>query len=267
MTHRSTPVIVLPGASGGAPDFAIFRADRNDPTRFEKIGYPGWQRCVGEDFSADVLIAELAAQIVASAPDGPVRMIGISIGGHFGYAVALHLQSIGREIAGLCVIDAFAISTAAPTAGWKGRALTRALELLRKRRVSELTTFARAKFWRALIRLAGSRLPRMLRGVVVSRLAASLSAIDSILDEELRMRLLLREVAPWIASLDRDPVALMAPTILLRTQHVAADDAAWRGRCPNAAIHAIPGRHDTLFEAENIDSFRDAFIVATREWR
>ena len=81
------------------------------------------------------------------------------------------------------------------------------------------------------------------------------------------MRLLVRETAPWIRSLDREPVALRAPTILLRTRLTASDDDAWKRRCPNIAIFEIPGQHHTLFEPDNAGSLRKAFVTATRSWR
>jgi hypothetical protein len=81
------------------------------------------------------------------------------------------------------------------------------------------------------------------------------------------MRLLLREVAPWIASLDREPVQLNAPVMLLRTRLSAVDDSAWRRRCPNIEIIEIAGDHNTYFEPENADSFREAFAKGTSDWR
>ena len=86
---------------------------------------------------------------------------------------------------------------------------------------------------------------------------------DGIAEQELSMRLLLREVNPWIADLDRNPAFLTAPTILLRTQSSAGHDVAWRQRCPNIAIREVPGKHLTLFEPENISGLRDAFVSAT----
>ena len=74
-------------------------------------------------------------------------------------------------------------------------------------------------------------------------------------------------MAPWIASLDREPVELKAPAVLLRTGLTASDDPAWRRRCPSIKICEIPGEHHTLFEAENIGSLREAFLTATRDWR
>jgi thioesterase domain-containing protein len=266
MTNPLPPIIVVPGASGDAPDFTGLRVGFNDTTRFETLTYPAWQRSVANGFSAEALIADLAAQITMKVPQGKLRIVGFSIGGHFGYATALHLNAIGREIAGFCAIDTFMISSSEPSAGWKGRALSEGLRLLRKRRIGEFMRFARSKLWRSLLRLAGSRLPNLVRRFgSAGRLPLAL-AFDPIFEEELSMRLLIREVAPWIASLDLKPAALKAPAILLRTRFTASDDTAWRRRCPNIQIFEIPGQHQTLFEPENIETLRETFIAATGEW-
>jgi len=59
----------------------------------------------------------------------------------------------------------------------------------------------------------------------------------------------------------------MAPTVLLRTQFTAGDDAPWRCRCPGIKIIEIPGAHQSLFDPENVGSLRESFITATRDWR
>jgi len=160
MSDSSSPVMFLSGAGGGAPDLDMFRDGVDDTTRFEVIGYPGWRRYVADGFTSEALIAELASLIVAKVPRGPIRIVGLSIGGHFGYAIALHLEAVGREIAGFCAIDSFMFVSSKPSAGWKGRALGEALELLRKRRIGDFVRFLRARFWRALVRLAGSPIVR-----------------------------------------------------------------------------------------------------------
>jgi thioesterase domain-containing protein len=267
MTDSSSPIIFLSGAGGGAPDLDLFRGGVEDLTRIEVIGYPGWKRYVADGFSAKVLIADLVAQIATRVPQGPIRIVGLSIGGHFGYAAALRLQEMGREVTGFCAIDTFMIVSAEPSAGWKGRALTEGLELLRGQRFGEFTRFVRSKFWRGLVRLAGGRLPGLLQGFSSFSRLPIVSTFDPIFEEELSMRLLVRQAAPWIASLDREPVALEAPTVLLRTNLTASDDAAWRGRCPNIEIFEIQGQHHSLFEPENVGSLRKAFLTATRGWR
>jgi thioesterase domain-containing protein len=265
MTDSSSPIIFLSGAGGGAPNLDVFRESMEDVARFEVIGYPGWRRHVADGFSAEVLIADLVAQIVTRVPRGPIRIVGFSIGGHFGYSAALRLQAMGREIAGFCAIDTFMMVSPELSEGWKSRALAEGFELLRGRRFREFTRFVRSRFWRGLFRLAGSRLSSLLQRLSSSR-RPSVSASDPIFERELSVRLLIVAVAPWIASLDRQPVPLKAPAILIRTRMTASDDAAWRRRCPNIEIFEIPGQHHTLFEAENINSLREAFLTGTRSW-
>jgi thioesterase domain-containing protein len=267
MTCPSSTVVFLSGAGGGVPDLDVFRDGVDDTTRFEVVNFPGWQRYVADGFSSEVLIADLAAQIATKVPRGPVYVVGLSLGGHIGYAIGLHFQAMGREIAGLCAIDSFMIASSGPSAGWKGRALAQGFELLRKRRIGEFARFLRSKLWRALARLAGGRLSGLIQRLSSSSRLPSMTAFDPIFEEELSMRLLIQATAPWIGSLDREPVALKAPAILLRTRLTADDDAAWRRRCPGIAIFEIPGQHHTLFERENVNSLHKAFIDATGKWR
>ncbi len=266
MSDLCRPVVFLSGAGGGAPDFSIFKEDAEDVTRLEVISYPGWRRYVADDFSAEVLIADLVKEIETRVPCGPIRIVGLSIGGHFGYAAAIRLQNRGRDIAGFCAIDSFMITSSKPSAGWRGRALAEGLDMLRGRRFGELARFLRSKFWRLMARLAGNRLPGLVRRLSSLR-SSSFSTLDPIFEEELGMRLLIRAAAPWIGSLDREPVPLEAPAALLRTALVSGDDAAWRRRCPGIQIFEIPGRHYSLFEPENMTALRQAFLSATRNWR
>jgi hypothetical protein len=258
--------VYLPGAGGGEADLSAFRKSLGAAFQFEIVDYPGWNRYIDENFSAEDLAAEFATQIAAIVPQGPILIAGASLGGHFGYAAALQLKTAGRDVAGFCAIDTFMIDSAGPSEGWQTRALAYGLDLLRGGHLIKFARFLRSRFWRALFRLAGGRLERFLRRSGPSGRLPWFLSIDPIAEEELSMRLLLREVAPWVASLDRDPVALDAPSVLLRTPLTAGDDEAWRLRCPHIDICEIPGQHNTLWEPENIGSLRDAFIAATRDW-
>jgi hypothetical protein len=122
----------------------------------------------------------------------------------------------------------------------------------------------RSKFWRALMRLGGNRLPALLARFSS---AGSVSSVDPIMEVELSMRLLVRETASWIVLLDHNPVALNAPCVLLRTQGSAEHDEAWRRRCPNLQICEIKGHHYSLLEPENIGFLHDTFVRATKNWR
>ena len=157
-----TPIIVLPGANGKVY-LSTFSADAEEQEKFSAIRYPGWQSYIAKGLSAEALIGDIVSQIVALAPQGPIRIVGISIGGHFGYAAALRLQASGREIAGFCAIDTFMIASSAPRVGWARRALELGVKLVYERRVGDFGVFIRSNFWRALLRLAGNRLLNLLR--------------------------------------------------------------------------------------------------------
>jgi thioesterase domain-containing protein len=264
--NLNCPIIFFPGAGGGFPDLSVFCAGPDDKARLEPIGYPGWQSYIANGFSAEVLIAELARQVTTKVPHGTIRIVGMSIGGHFGYGVALRLQAEGREIAGFCAIDSQMFASLGPTTGWMGRAVGEGLELLRKRHFGELTRFLRSKIWRALLRSTGGRLPDLLRRFSSFDPSPSGAVFDPLFDEELSMRLLIRETVPWLASIDRDPSALKVPSALIRRREAAYYDAAWRRRCPNVVILEVPGGHHSLFEPENVGSLHEAFMSVRRHW-
>jgi thioesterase domain-containing protein len=258
MRPGSSPVIVLPGAGNMVPDLTMFAAS-GDAICFKTIGYPGWQRFVERGFSIEVLVSELASQIAAMLPQGPIRILGFSLGGHFGYAAALALQARGRVIAGFCAIDSFIIPPST-----QRMPVRNSYRLLYDGRFCD---FLR----RAVIRSVGDRLPSLLRSLAPSgRLPPGFA-------EEVRMQLLIRQAEPWIRSLDIEPIALKAPAILFRTQESARDDGAWRQRCPGIEIFEIPGDHRTISEIlensrnlkttvapKNIGAIRESFLNAMR---
>jgi thioesterase domain-containing protein len=265
MAHPSSPIIFLPGTGGEIPNFSGLSVGYSESSCFEALTYPGWQQYASKGFTIEALIADLEAQIVTKVPEGPIQIVGYSVGGHFGYATAVRLQATGREIAGFCAIDSFMIESLGPSAEWKSRVLSEALEILCKGHLHEFGRFIRSKIWRGLFRLAGSRLRSLIRSFSFSGLQ-SVYTFDPIFEKELNLRLLTQAVVPWAASLDREPVELDAPASLLRTRLTASDDAAWHRRCPNIEIFEIPGQHQTLLQADDISSLREAFVTATRFW-
>jgi len=267
VTDPDVPVVFLPGAGGLASELSLLRDESLEGTRFITIRYPGWRRYVEADFSADSLIQSLTEEICTAVPSGPLGLLGVSLGGHFAYALALRLRTLGREVAGICLIDSFMVSSSAVREGWVRRAMDDAFYLLRKGRFGELIRQILTKCWRMLMRVAGPRLPGWVRWFKGASSGPGREGSDSLFEFELSMRLLLRATAPWVASLDRNPSALDVPVALLRRPMTSADDEAWRRRCPRIEILEIPGGHQTLFEAENIDALRSAFRAAKRRWR
>jgi thioesterase domain-containing protein len=230
------------------------------------IDYPGWRRYIEPGCSMQSIVEYLVCQIETRIPKGPIRIIGISIGGHFGYAAAVQLQAAGREIYGFCALDSFMVVSAAPSSGWPRRAIQLAWRLLGEVRLMDFGRFIRSRLWRAMLRFSQDSLIGLLRRTDRYGRFCNISAVDPILEHELNIRLLIRTAAPGLAALDRDPVALKAPAILLRTALTADSDAGWRRRCPEIKIVQLPGNHETMFEPRNASALSDAFMEATRDW-
>lgn len=261
-----TSTVFLAGSGGGFPDVSQLRTGPEDRSRFETIDYPGWKRYVQPHFKPELLISDLSAEIESRVPSGPIRIVGISMGGHFGYLVALDLQARGRQIEGLCAIDSFIVTTAAPTPGWGNRALAEFLGTVRRRKLGNLYILCRSKFWRAMLRATGDMLPALLRRASELGWAVRFVEADPILKRELDIRTMARQCAPWLARIDEAPSPLSIKTALLRTRNHADSDSMWRARCPNLEVHEIEGSHETLFEAENVGGLRKAFVKASLDW-
>ncbi|WP_233198562.1 MULTISPECIES: alpha/beta fold hydrolase [Luteimonas] len=57
--------------------------------------------------SIDALAAEYADRVVALQPDGPVHLLGWSVGGILAQAMAVRLRVLGREVGVLALLDAY----------------------------------------------------------------------------------------------------------------------------------------------------------------
>ncbi|WP_093535744.1 non-ribosomal peptide synthetase [Stenotrophomonas rhizophila] len=55
----------------------------------------------------DALAADYAARILALQPQGPVHLLGWSVGGIIAQAIAVHLQAMQREVGALVLLDAY----------------------------------------------------------------------------------------------------------------------------------------------------------------
>jgi thioesterase domain-containing protein len=264
VTSPTLRFAMLSGAGGGAFDVRAFAQDPSEAERFIPVLYPGWRRYAAAGFGAEDLVRDLADEIAGWG--ARVAILGVSLGGHLGYAVALRLKSLGVEVAGLCVVDSFAIASSAVRPGSAGRHFAR-LRSLAGGGAGGLWRHGRSLFWRALLRMAGDRVAPSLQRWGDSGLLRAVFALDPALEQELSMRLLMRATAPWLVEIDRVPHPLRLRAAHLRTATAAESDGLWRARCPGIDIVEIPGGHDDLLNPGNYAGIRRAFASATGDWR
>lgn len=118
--HGLGPVIVLArGTPGRMPLFAIHPAGgiawnyrtlarALQPARdVHGLQSPVLDPAAPLPESIEVLAADYAARIAVLHPQGPVHLLGWSVGGIIAQAIAVHLQAQGREIGALVLLDAY----------------------------------------------------------------------------------------------------------------------------------------------------------------
>jgi thioesterase domain-containing protein len=251
--------LTLAGAGGGHVDPSMFADPPDARLKFLALELPDWRWHLAAARTHADLVQHLVAQASALVPDGPLRFVGTSLGGHLAFETAVRLQAAGRAIGGLCLLDTFfgRPPVAAPTRfrrelgrAWRGGTLGRFVATHVSRRSLGLWSRLRSRAWQQHAR-AGTW-PWDLRP-------------GSLLEREWSMRLLLRLASPAAAAEPATPLA--APVLLLRTTEGVRDDDTWRRRCPRLEVHELPGDHHTLGSPETAQAIRPTFSAGTRDWR
>jgi thioesterase domain-containing protein len=250
--------LTVAGAGGGHVDSSMFADPPDAPRAFLALDLPDWRWHLSAARTYADLVQHLAAQAIALVPDGPLRFIGSSLGGHLAFETAARLQAAGRPIGGLCLVDTFfgTPPVAAPTRfrrelgrALRGGTLGRFVATHVSRRSLGVWSRLRWSAWQRHAR-AGT-VPWDLRP-------------GSLLEREWSMRLLLQLASPAAAAEPATPLA--APALLLRTAEGVRDDDTWRRRCPRLEVRELPGDHHTIGSPETAQVIRAAFGACTRDW-
>ena len=92
-------IFLLPGMGGDEPRLVRFRMEWEGLARIVLLEYPDWTQLLDRNESMEILVRHFLRRIEEELPDGPVWLLGYSLGGNCAHAVALHLAGIGREVA------------------------------------------------------------------------------------------------------------------------------------------------------------------------
>ena len=111
-TLRVTPadfkkptVFLFPGLTGDSPSLASFRNELAETANVVLIPYPDWRNMARGARRLTNLAEAALASIKKVAPDGPLHLIGYSLGGAVAFQAAATLLSEGRNIASFIILD------------------------------------------------------------------------------------------------------------------------------------------------------------------
>jgi thioesterase domain-containing protein len=197
------------------------------------------------------LAAHIVAQIKTASPSGDIRLVGYSIGGSLGYAVARELQAAGRQVACLVFLDASANVDPAPKS--VGRRL--------RERTRQILTLASLDGMGSLLAKALTLQPALplLRRLSRRRSLNLPLRFDAYLHRKITIQLMRRLYWPWWRATLQSASPLMTPAFLFRSQEhelVESEDLGWSNMCKNLTVIHVPGSHEQILDPENAEVIR-----------
>ncbi len=255
----SSRVFLLPGARGDTPGLAGLRADCLAVASMQLLAYPDWREMLRAGLTVEGIVESALVQIRAMAPAGPLCLVGYSFGVHIAFAAACMLESEGREVAQLVLIDmpppqqrktdthAWSPLTMTREVWWEVDQLRRAA---RKAIAAERFGMIAATFATWLVSRSGIR--RLATSSLTkdwSRLFGDLGYWTSHhMGQEFRLRAAREWAQRWRAPTTR----LRAPLLLVRTaahRHDAPADLGWNGLADDVEVVHVQGTHVSMLSA------------------
>ncbi len=255
-------VFLLPGAGGDEPALARLRTACAEQLDLLQLDYGDWRRFVQPGFGLEELVDELTAQITKAAPDGPIRLIGYSLGGQLAWTIATRLEAMGRVVNGLVMLDSV---QAQHLASGRSDARTR---LRWRDEWRQLRAALPDDSWRpVLARIVGRRLLTTRGRALLRQLAArgplSASGAGFYLAHDLTVSLLLEHSDAWAHRM-APPGLLHAPVTLLRADQNPdpLHDLGWQALCRQLAVQTLQGDHFSMLDAEHTHAVAAKLVAA-----
>jgi thioesterase domain-containing protein len=271
-SSASSRVFLLPGARGDTPGLAALRADCLPVAAMEMLTYPDWREMLRARLTMEGIIEAAILQIRALSPEGPVCLIGYSFGVHVAFDAACILETQGREVAQLVLIDMPPPKQRnREKPAWSARAMTREVwwemdrlrRALREGSAAERFGMIAAAFATRLVGRSGIRTLAMSRATTGwSRHFGDLGYwTRHHMGQEFRLQAAHEWALRWRAPATR----LRAPLLLIRTAAHRQDpreDLGWSILAEQVEVAHVQGTHVSVLSAAHRKAVSDAVGAA-----
>jgi thioesterase domain-containing protein len=235
--ERTSAVFILPGVD----DNLRLWTPLQEAFGSKIIDYLDWTELLTASL-AD-LVAHVLTQIEDLSPAGEIRLVGYSLGGSLGYAVAKALQTAGRPVSCLVLLDASA--EVAPPPKSLGRRL--------RERFKQLLTLASRDGIASLAAKLLMLQPAMplLRYIARRRDTRLPFNFDTYLHRKIAIQVMRPLYWSWWRSTVESGSSLMTPTILFRSEDhgpFESEDLGWKSLCKNLTVIRVAALHDTMLD-------------------
>jgi len=206
------------------------------------LSYFDWTELVKPETTFADLISHLKTQIQSQVSgEGPLDIVGYSIGGPLAYACVEALQAEGRSINSLTILD--------------GRTTGSPPTTLRTR-WNNFTTFqVRAGLASVIAKvLTRERFIPLLRRLSPWRHAWLPFRFGDYVHTKIKMQLMVRMFLPWWTSAGGSNSRLATPTYLFRSEQHEPDESeglGWSAYCSDLTIIHVAGSHLSMLAPEN----------------
>ena len=266
---KKYPVIfLLPGVGGDTPPLVRFRMEWEGVARVVPLEHPKWKELIDAEQGMETLVRDCLRRIAQQAPDGPIWLMGYSLGGNVAHALALRLVEQGRQVGFVGLLDAEAIHEDAEVVaaqllgrtsllhlGWHFvRDIGRLLREIRERQSNRALALTLVRWvttpwgWPIFSWLAKHGrlpLPVMFRYHV---------------NDYLNQARLVAAAGAWCDRISKHPRPLPVPAVLFRSEAHRPEDAAdlgWTTHFPELEIVHLSGTHSTMFEPPHLEILCD----------
>lgn len=259
------PVVFLfPGLSGDDKEITLLRVGCSSSLRFVPIQLPDWSKIDYRLVNLDGLISHCIAHIELHAPYGPVLLAGYSFGGHVALAVAAALETSGRRVACLALLDTSAVPPIEDSPVSLSRPIRRLSYAVRAGQIgAEMGRIIGA----IVIRIRNKTLSRFLARVTPLGLSRDMDerfAVSITLSFNLPI---LQELLDWLSNSHE---VFTLPAVLFRCVEQApgaTEDLGWGSHLTRLQVVPILGDHVGLTDPPNLPSLCASFVAVMSDMR